>query len=158
MGDETVTVQDGPLTLLMAEVRRRYDTCFACGPANHGGLHLDGFAVEGDEVVAPFHPRQEHNGFEGVLHGGIIATALDEICAWAAMAFESTFVVTGRFEVRYARRAPADGSYELRGRVDQRRASRLRRSGRLLRDDEAVASASGLYLATASAFVGDEHI
>lgn len=138
-----------PLEQLIAEVRRRYSHCFGCGPDNPLGLKMEGFAVHGDEVAAAFDPHPEHNGFRDVLHGGIVAAALDEICAWAAMAFADTYVVTGKFEVRYARPAPAHGRYDLRARIDERRKSRLRISGSLAHDAAVVATAAGLYLPTA---------
>src|SRR5579864_3726600 len=54
-----------------------YQRCFVCGQRNPFGLHLV-FRVEGDSVVADFQPREEHQGFPGVIHGGIVAAVLDE--------------------------------------------------------------------------------
>jgi acyl-coenzyme A thioesterase PaaI-like protein len=52
--------------------------CFACGDANPIGLQLGDIRREGDEVHATLHPRPEYQGYPGVLHGGLSATALDE--------------------------------------------------------------------------------
>ena len=132
----------------VAAVRARYDQCFACGLANPLGLHLDGFRFEDGGVAADFTPRPEYRGFEGVLHGGIVATALDEILAWAAMLGEDTFVLTGTLDLRYRRPAAVSSQYELRGRVDERRGRRLLLSGSMAADGTEIAAASGLYLAT----------
>ncbi len=143
-----MTALPSQLQSAVATVRARYDDCFACGLANPMGLHLDGFRFDDAGVAADFTPRDEYRGFEGVLHGGVIATALDEILAWAAMLVEDTFVLTGTLDLRYRKPAGVDVSYTLHGRVDERRGRRLLLSGEMRADDSVIASASGLYLAT----------
>jgi acyl-coenzyme A thioesterase PaaI-like protein len=53
--------------------------CFACGDDNRIGLHLDDIRREGEEVHATLRPRPEYQSYPGLLHGGISATALDEV-------------------------------------------------------------------------------
>ena len=127
-------------------IRREYAHCFACGRSNPLGLQLDGFARDGGEVVVSFRPRPEYSGFDGVLHGGIVATALDEIMAWAAMLEAGSLVFTGTMEVRYNKVAPVDADYELRGRIDEQRGRRFRLAGRMLTGGVEVARGSGLYV------------
>jgi hypothetical protein len=57
-------------------------SCFVCGEANPAGLRQR-FETDGRVVRARFTPRPEHAGFTGVVHGGILATLLDEIMVWA---------------------------------------------------------------------------
>jgi acyl-coenzyme A thioesterase PaaI-like protein len=125
-------------TATVEAFRSQYRHCF--------GLHLDHFDVEDGEVVVEFVPRADYGGFDGVLHGGIVATALDEILAWAAILQEGVLVFTGTLDVRYRRMARIDRSYRLAGRVDSRSGRRLRISGRLVDGDGVVAEASGLYV------------
>lgn len=51
--------------------------CFGCGADNPIGLHLK-FDFDGQRVVASFVVRDEHQGFSGLMHGGLMATLLDE--------------------------------------------------------------------------------
>ncbi len=127
-------------------VRAQYRHCFACGRDNPIGLQLDGFRRDEGEVVAPFTPRPEYGGFHGVLHGGIVATALDEIMAWSAMLEAGVFVYTGTMDVKFRAPAPVGATYELRGRLDERRGRRLLLSGSMRAGDRVVAEGSGLYL------------
>ena len=119
----------------IAELRGDYDHCFACGSANPIGLHLDGFqVVEGvdrDEVQAEWTPRLEYRGFATALHGGIVATALDEICAWSGIFFEGVLSVTANLEIKYRRPAEPGGSFTLAGWVVDRSGSRMRLAGEL---------------------------
>lgn len=60
-------------------------SCFVCGDSNAIGLNLR-FETDGNVVITRFTPRAEHIGFKQVVHGGIIATLLDEIMVWACLA------------------------------------------------------------------------
>ncbi|MGI9642253.1 MAG: PaaI family thioesterase [Acidimicrobiia bacterium] len=127
-------------------LRDRYDTCFGCGSANPIGLHLDGFTVEGDDVIAPFSPRVDFTGFEGTLHGGIVATALDEISAWSAMFTHGVLVFTAKLDIRYRSQAGSDDQFEMRGTVIERRGRRLTIEGQMNRSGSVVAESSGLFI------------
>src|SRR5262249_25213399 len=52
-------------------------------------------------VEARFTSRAEHNGFIGVLHGGITATVLDEVMVWACAVREKRFCFSAEMTVRY---------------------------------------------------------
>lgn len=75
-----------------------YTMCFACGRDNPFGLKLR-LERDGDEVRAEFTPEEHHQGWPGVVHGGILNTVLDEVMAWAAI-HQGLFCVTARMEVR----------------------------------------------------------
>lgn len=135
---------------LVDQVRRHYDDgCFACGRENPLGLHLDQFSLADDTVEAWFNPRPEYRGFVGSLHGGIAATALDEILAWAAILTKGLMSVTGRLDLRYRAPLSTDRPLCLRGRVDEASGRRLRVSGELESDEKVAVTAQGVYVATA---------
>jgi acyl-coenzyme A thioesterase PaaI-like protein len=73
--------------------------CFGCGDDNPIGLRLR-FAADGEGVKASFVPAAEHQGFDDVVHGGIISTVLDEAMAWAT-AHAGIWAVTGEMRVRF---------------------------------------------------------
>jgi acyl-coenzyme A thioesterase PaaI-like protein len=54
--------------------------CFACGSENPIGLKLD-FKLVDARTEATFVPAREHQGFVGIIHGGLIGLALDEAMA-----------------------------------------------------------------------------
>ena len=55
-----------------------YPNCFGCGANNPVGLHLT-YRHEGDAVVTEFTPGGTHEGWPGIVHGGILATLLYEV-------------------------------------------------------------------------------
>src|SRR5690348_14148107 len=100
-----------------------YQHCFVCGARNLSGLRLT-FRREGEQVVAEFLPGEAFEGFPGVVHGGILASLLDETLARTA-AFSQQWVMTGRLEIRYRRPALIGQLLRITGQVEQRRARML---------------------------------
>ncbi|MDH3538585.1 MAG: PaaI family thioesterase [Acidimicrobiia bacterium] len=133
----------------IAEFRSLYSDCYACGLSNPIGLKLDGFhRRSATEIGATFEPRPEHRGTVSTLHGGVMAAALDEICAWTAVLLADTLAVTATLDIRFRRPGEADGQYQLRGALGEASGRRLRITGLLCRDDTTIAEARGLFLAT----------
>ncbi|MBK7091650.1 MAG: PaaI family thioesterase [bacterium] len=82
----------------------RYNHCFVCGPDNPIGLNLK-FLSEGNRAWTEFQPDRRHEGYKGILHGGIIGAILDEVMIKAALA-QGIICVTASMEIRY--KAPAN--------------------------------------------------
>ena len=139
-------------------LRDVFDTCFGCGTNNTVGLGLSAFtAVEGG-ATAPLSVGDDYTGFQGVVHGGIIATALDEISAWAAVLSEGVFVFTAKLEIRYRKEARPGVAYTLTGSVTQRQGKRLRIDSELTAPDRVIAQSSGLFVVADSVVsVLEEH-
>lgn len=77
------------------------NSCFGCGKENPRGLKI-AFTLEKAEkaIRGEFTPGPEHQGYEGITHGGIIATLLDE--AMGRLLFElGIYAVTAWMEIRY---------------------------------------------------------
>ena len=73
--------------------------CFACGMNNPDGLRIE-WKVEGLTTTAEFTPERKYQGWKGILHGGIIATLLDEAMtrlAWVVCGGALTAEMTVRF-------------------------------------------------------------
>lgn len=136
-----------PLTdTRIADLRSTFDRCFGCGSENPIGLRLDNFNEFEGGVQAPFTPREDFSGFHGVIHGGVIASALDEISAWAAIVAEGMFVVTAKLEIRYRAEARTDDCFVLEAVVTQRRGKRLFIDATMKSGEAVVAQSSGLFV------------
>ncbi len=129
-------------------VRAGYAHCFGCGLENPIGLQVDSFRRVGDTVTATFTPRDHYRGFHDILHGGIVATALDEILAWTGILVAGTMAVTVKMELKFRNPAPADATYELEGRLVEQRGKRLIVEATCRAGERTVAEASALFLAT----------
>jgi len=76
--------------------------CLVCGPGNPYGLKLSSH-VDPDTglVTIPFKPEAHQIGFEGIVHGGLLATVVDEAMVWAATWNQRRFCVCGDLSVRF---------------------------------------------------------
>lgn len=77
---------------------KSYTMCFACGQENPIGLKLR-FRRDGETVKTEFTPGECHQGWPGIVHGGIIETLLDEAMGYAPF-FQGMYCVTAKMEVR----------------------------------------------------------
>lgn len=93
--------------------------CFGCSPDNPYGLRLE-FYEEGDEVVSDWQPGAHFQGYGNILHGGIIATAMDEIASWYIFTQLKTAGVTYELKTRYLAPVYTDkGAVQLRARLKE---------------------------------------
>jgi len=74
--------------------------CFGCGPQNPVGLKLR-FEETPNEVLSRWDPVGYFQGYHNVLHGGIVATLLDEVAAWFVQVKLGTAGVTSELHVKY---------------------------------------------------------
>lgn len=85
--------------------------CYVCGKQNPAGLSVD-FEINRNtrSISARFTPLDIHQGFEGIVHGGILSALLDE--AMAKLAFSLGLpAVTAEMTARF--KAPAAPGEEL---------------------------------------------
>jgi uncharacterized protein (TIGR00369 family) len=91
--------------------------CFVCGKNNSAGLKIEfrGNEQSGEseaEVVFPAHLQ----GWQGTVHGGLLATVLDEIMIKAAAAANSK-CVTAEINVKYKKPAFTGTTYHVYGKM-----------------------------------------
>ncbi len=147
-----MTPPDGPVAA--SEVRvggRRFvltpHACFACGQLNVHGLHLDLHSVDGrcwTELTLP----ERFQGWEGIAHGGIIATILDEVMAWAIID-QDAWGVTARMTIEF--KLPVHVGMRIRGEgwVVRARRRLVEAAGRLVDAEtgDELATSEALYVA-----------
>jgi acyl-coenzyme A thioesterase PaaI-like protein len=75
--------------------------CFACGALNEHGIHLD-LHVDGDRCWTELALPDRFQGWDGIAHGGIICTILDEVMAWSLAATDN-WGLTARLNVEFKR-------------------------------------------------------
>jgi acyl-coenzyme A thioesterase PaaI-like protein len=122
--------------------------CLVCGRNNNLGLKLALFVDPATGVVSvDFSPRPEHIGFEGIAHGGMLATVFDEAMVWAATWNLRTFCYCGEMSVRFRRPARVGEKLHMEAKVELSR-PKLVQTQATIRTPEGgiVAAASGKYV------------
>ncbi len=89
--------------------------CFACGALNVHGLHLELHAGD-DRCWVELTLADRFEGWEGMAHGGIVCTILDEVMAWALVDHD-IWGVTARMNVEFKLPVPIGRPIRGEGRV-----------------------------------------
>src|SRR5690348_8821136 len=114
--------------------------CFGCGGANARGMRL---VFEADEskqrIIGQFRLGPEYQGATGFIHGGIIATVLDEVMSKVSR-FSNVRAVTAELTVQYLRPVRVSEDLQVEGFA-------TRRDGRDLYHEGQIRNASGVLLA-----------
>ncbi len=133
-----MTEDQGKLTAMAHTAPNR---CFGCGQANPAGLRLEFLlAADGGVVSLPAVSRA-FEGHPGYLHGGIIATLLDEAMSKAVRAKGLT-AMTRHIEIDYLHPVPSATPLRIEGRV-------VKSEGRKHWTESRILSAHGTVLAQA---------
>lgn len=121
--------------------------CFVCGMENPIGFKVV-FEEENKRVWAEFTPKEEHQGFPGILHGGLIGALLDEAMGRCLMAGgEERWMVSARLEVRYKKPIPIGEPLTVMGEIVQDRGRLVETRGEIrLSDHSLAAQAKGVYI------------
>jgi acyl-coenzyme A thioesterase PaaI-like protein len=139
-------------------------SCFVCGESNPAGLRLR-FETDGRLVQTRFVPGPEHVGFRQTVHGGLIATLLDELMVWACAVQTRRFAFCAELNVRFLNPVRPQAEIIAVGELVANRRDRLFEAKAELRDlaGLVLATGAGKYLPIKNAdaaemvtdFVGD---
>jgi len=125
------------------DFRIRPHHCFACGELNEMGLHL-ALKFEPRRCYVELTIPDRFEGWEGLIHGGIVTTILDEVMAWALIEQDS-WGVTARMSVQFHRPVLVGQAIRAEGWIVESKRRIQRTAGRI------VEAETGLELATADA-------
>ena len=120
--------------------------CFVCGVDNPIGMRLT-FHQEEDAYVTTFIADAGYQGYQGVIHGGILATVLDEVMARYVWEQEGP-AATARLEIHYRHPAPVGQPITVRGWIRAKH-----RGGRAVETAATASLADGTTLAEATGLI-----
>jgi uncharacterized protein (TIGR00369 family) len=105
--------------------------CFGCGGANERGMRLE---FEKDDATRRIRGRfrvgAEYQGGPGFVHGGIIATLLDEVMGKVGW-FRDIRTVTAELQIEYLRPVPVDEDLVVEGWEVEKQGRNLFRAGEI---------------------------
>jgi uncharacterized protein (TIGR00369 family) len=120
--------------------------CFACGLENPIGLKMAFYEDDKGRVVAEFTPGDEHQGYPGAVHGGIVAALLDEVLGRVAIAAER-WMMTARINIRFRRPIPPGQTLTIIGEEVGWKKRLLEARGEIrLADGQVGAEATGTFI------------
>ncbi len=118
-----------------------YGNCFVCGEKNAGGLRLS-FQIDKEKKTLKtiFVGGPVYQGFDGILHGGIISTLLDE--AMAKLVYELGYqAVTASLEIRFKNPVPILKPLHVLGEITEITPRLIRAKARMVNEEGTVLAA-----------------
>jgi acyl-coenzyme A thioesterase PaaI-like protein len=92
--------------------------CFVCGVENPTGLKLDFYETESGDVIVETIVPERFQGYPGVVHGGIVASMVDEALGRVHMGSDPEnprFMVTAKLTVQYRLPVPTQKTIKIVG-------------------------------------------
>lgn len=96
---ERKVVEPEPIELPWSE------SCFLCGERNSLGLKVK-FKKDADRVYTEYCVDERRVGYDGQVHGGIVAALLDETMGWAVALALGRMCISAEITIRYVKRVP----------------------------------------------------
>jgi uncharacterized protein (TIGR00369 family) len=121
--------------------------CFACGTLNTQGMQLE-IHIEEGRSWTELRLAQRFEGWEGIAHGGILCTILDEVMAWSLVGADN-WGVTARLAVDFKRPVPIGRPIRAVGWVTELRRRLVTTAGSIVdvADGTVLATGDALYVA-----------
>jgi len=115
-----------------------FGNCFVCGEKNPGGLHLK-FEIDKDRQTlrTTFIASPVFQGYDGIVHGGILSTLLDE--AMAKLSYELGYnALTASLEIRFINPAPILQPLRVYGEIMEVSKRLVKAKSRIVTEDGTV--------------------
>nr|WP_051999083.1 PaaI family thioesterase [Gordonia rhizosphera] len=109
-------------------MRMHNRTCYGCGEDSPQGLHLDMYAGEDFTITASMQVEARFEGGPGVIHGGVLSTAFDDVMGMAPLLIGPS-AVTVHLEVDYLRPIPIGSTLHFRAALLGRQRRKLYTEG-----------------------------
>jgi len=120
--------------------------CFVCGKRNGDGLQLDFELVGEDGIRTEVTPPKRYQGWKDIVHGGIIATILDEVMVNAAY-LRKIVAVSAKLEIKLRRPAAVGERLIFHGQILKQGAKTLDvKAWAEQENGDVVAEATGLLM------------
>lgn len=124
------------------------DYCFVCGRNNPHGLYMTFFDDGQNTVVSDYAVAEEYQGYPGVVHGGVVASMLDEVVARVSMIGDPHhFMMSVKLQIKYRHPVPTETPLRIVGRIVKLRGRLGKAVGEVLLPDGTVAAEAEMTLA-----------
>jgi uncharacterized protein (TIGR00369 family) len=124
------------------------DYCYVCGKKNPEGLAMD-FKIDSEKksITGRFTPQKKHQGYEGIIHGGILSALLDE--AMVKLAFSLGIpAVTAEMTIKFKSPAAPGEALVVTGSITEETRRLIQATARIERGPVVIAEATGKLLRT----------
>jgi acyl-coenzyme A thioesterase PaaI-like protein len=117
--------------------------CFGCSAKNPIGLKIN-FTVKDDAVVGEFTSHKYHMGPPDAVHGGIIATLIDESISYFARTVIKHDIRTMKEEIVFRNQSPIGETIYVEACLKEEKSRVLILTAKVYSEDNIIAEATGM--------------
>jgi uncharacterized protein (TIGR00369 family) len=123
-----------------------HQNCFLCGAKNPSSLGLSFSKTNDGSVFASCLASEAHQGYDGILHGGMVASLLDAAMTHCLF-LQNIKAVTAELSVRYLHPVPCGSSVMLYAHLAYKRPPFYRLEAELTVEDKISARSEAKFIA-----------
>jgi uncharacterized protein (TIGR00369 family) len=116
-----------------------------CGEQNPRSLGLSFHSLDADTVSARFRASPELQGYDGILHGGVIAALLDAAMTHCLFHL-GVQAITGDLHIRFVKPVPCKSSLDLRAKAMSIKPPLYRVKAELMQGEQLMAWAEATFM------------
>ena len=132
--------------------------CFVCGRGNDSGLKLTFYDDGVDTVCCKTVITKQHEGYPGIVHGGILASILDEVVGRVAMVGDHhRFMMTVNMKLQYRNPVTTNTQLLAVGKAIRMGGRIGKAEGKIYLPDGSIGCEAELTLASMPAHIRDEN-
>lgn len=124
---------------------KEHQNCIVCGSENRDSLGLTFSKNSDDSVSAKFYIGRRLQGYNNILHGGVISSLLDSAMVHSLEA-SGIIGVTAELNVRFYQEIPVDREIVVKGWLVDSRMGIYRLKSEIVLDGRIVAKGSGKFM------------
>lgn len=118
--------------------------CFACAPIHEQGLHLQ-FESSGIQTTCRAEINSVHQSYDGIVHGGIIATLIDATMIQCLHNAFGSNPLTCRLDIRYRETVAVDSAVTVSACVTSRRGKHCWAHATIMQHGRVCVTARGIF-------------
>ena len=130
------------------EDRFEHAWCLLCGSKNPLSLKL-AFRAHDGGVTGRFQPRQHLQGYQGLLHGGVISALLDAAMTHCLF-HHNVRAVTGELHVRFLQPVSCDDPFDMTARITAQKPPLFYMAAELANEHHVLARAEATFMQCAA--------
>jgi len=127
-----------------ARSRRFHETCFACAPKHEKGLHLR-YESSGIQTTCRAEIAGAYQSYDGIVHGGILATVLDATMIQCVHNMFRADPLTSRLDIRWRHEVSTESPIIVSACATSRRGDYVWAHATALQDDRICVTAHGVF-------------
>ncbi|MDD3052989.1 MAG: PaaI family thioesterase [Endomicrobiia bacterium] len=122
-----------------------HEDCFACGKNSQIGLKLEFQLLENKTLFGTFTMSDDYQGYDNILHGGIISTILDSSMVNLFYLKDGLELKTAKLNLRFIKPIPVTGIMSIYAIVDETARHFYKAKSKIMINDKVFAKAEGYF-------------